>query len=170
MTRKTNIAASAWSFGLLLFASLAPFSARADAPQQSRGDDHLIWAARACYLEASWRESDCIALLYVVRKRADRHGRPWIDVLRDYSALSASNARAKEIREYPWADVPGKNDVFNRRWQRLRQLVVEFASGQHADPCPRAEHWGGKMDKPKGRMVKARCAASTVNTFYAVRK
>ena len=46
---------------------------------------------------------------------------------------------------------------------------MEFASGQHEDPCPRAEHWGGSMDKPKGRMIRARCAVSTVNTFYAVR-
>jgi hypothetical protein len=140
-----------------------------DTAQVGSRDDHLIWAARVCYLEASWRESDCIALLWVARKRAERVDRPWLDVLNDYSALRAKNDRAREVRTYPWGDIPGKSATFNRRWQRLRALVVEVASGQHKDPCPRAEHWGGKMDQPRGNMVKARCAASMANTFYAVR-
>lgn len=155
---------------LLAFFAGVPQLAHADVEEQGSQENHLVWAARACYLEATWRESDCIALLYVVQKRAERVERPWLDVLRDYSALFASNPRAQEVRAYPWADVPSKSEGWNRRWRRLRELVVEFASGQHDDPCPRAEHWGGKMDKPRGRMVKARCAASTANTFYAVTK
>jgi hypothetical protein len=131
--------------------------------------DNLIWAARICYLEATWRESDCIALLWVAQKRAQRVDRPWLDVLHDYSALHVNKPRALEVREFPWGDIPGKSAAFNRRWQRLRELVVEVASGQRPDPCPRAEHWGGKMDHPRGRMVPARCSASTANTFYAVR-
>jgi hypothetical protein len=130
----------------------------------------LIWAARACYLEASFRESDCVALLYVAQKRANRVNRSWLDVVRSYSAIGANNPRAKEVSEYPWGDIPGKPEPFNERWLRLRELVSEFADGQHADPCPRAEHWGGSMDHPHGRMVPARCAAATANTFYALKK
>jgi hypothetical protein len=148
---------------------IAPPRSAGTMPPKAEKNDHLIWAARVCYLEATWRESDCIALLYVAQKRAARVDRPWLDVLSDYSTVHAKNARAVEVRAFPWADVPGKSAVFNRRWERLRALVVEFASGQHADPCPRAEHWGGTMDRPRGNMIKARCAASTVNTFYAVR-
>jgi hypothetical protein len=148
-------------------ANLAGVEARAEGV--APGDPELIWAARACYLEATWRESDCIALLWVAQKRAQRVSRPWIDVLRDYSAIEAKTERAREVRAFPWGDIPGKADAFNQRWQRLRELVVEVAAGQHKDPCPRAEHWGGSMDHPKGRMIRARCAASTVNTFYAVR-
>jgi hypothetical protein len=140
------------------------------AQVETLDSSQLIWAARACYLEASFRESDCIALLYVVQKRANRVNRSWVDVLRAYSAINANNARAKEVREYPWADIPGKPEPFNERWLRLRELVSEFADGQHADPCPRAEHWGGSMDHARGRMVPARCAASMANTFYAVKK
>lgn len=140
---------------------------RARAAGEESSD--LIWAARACYIEATFKETDCVALLWVAQKRADRVSRPWLDVLRDYSAVNAKNDRAREVRTYPWGDVEGKPTAWNQRWKRLRQLVVEFASGQHEDPCPRAEHWGGSMDKPKGRMIRARCAASTVNTFYAVR-
>jgi hypothetical protein len=129
----------------------------------------LVWAARVCYLEATWRESDCVALLYVAKKRANRVGRSWLDVLREYSAINARNARATEVRAYPWGDVPQMPEGFNRRWQRLRDLVSEFVEGKQQDPCPRAEHWGGSMDHPRGRMIPARCAASTVNTFYAVK-
>jgi hypothetical protein len=156
------------SGALLLFALLPcwPLPVRAEPAPSA---DHLIWAARICYLEATWRESDCIALLFVAQKRAQRVGRPWLDVLHDYSALHVNKPRALEVREFPWGDVPGKSAVFNRRWQRLRELVVEVASGQRPDPCPRAEHWGGKMDQPRGRMVPARCSASTANTFFAVR-
>jgi hypothetical protein len=130
----------------------------------------LVWAARVCYLEATWRESDCVALLYVAKKRATRAGRSWLDVLREYSAINARNARATEIRTYPWGDVPNMPESFNRRWQRLRELVTEFTQGKQSDPCPRAEHWGGTMDHPRGRMIPARCAAATANTFYAIKK
>ena len=90
----------------------------------------LVWAARVCYLEATWRESDCVALLYVAKKRAHRVGREWLDVLREYSAIHAHNARAAEIRTYPWGDVPNMTDGFNRHWLRLRELVSEFVAGK----------------------------------------
>ena len=151
--------------------------ARAEVPAPAEpaeveklGSSQLIWAARTCYLEASFRESDCVALLFVAQKRASRVNRPWLDVLRAYSAINANNPRAKEVREYPWGDIPGKPDPFNARWLRLRELVSEVADGRHTDPCPRAEHWGGSMDHARGRMVPARCAASTANIFYAVKK
>ena len=152
-----------------------PWSAAAEEEPPTLGTvgqdapNHLVWAARACYLEATFREADCIALLWVARKRAERSQREWIELLSDYSAIHANNPRAKEIRDYPWGDVAGKTRTWNRQWQRLRQLVVEVASGQHRDPCPRAQHWGGSMDNPHGRMVPARCSAITVNTFYAVK-
>ena len=130
---------------------------------------NLIWAARACYLEASFSESDCVALLWVARKRAERSHREWIDLLLEYSTVMAHNDRAELVRSFPWGDVPGRSAVWNRDWKRLRELVVEVASGQHEDPCPRAQHWGGSMDSPHGRMIPARCARATANTFYAVR-
>jgi hypothetical protein len=160
---------------LTLAAALASssFVARAESDDTSAAPpiapSQLVWAARVCYLEATWRESDCVALLYVAKKRANRVGRSWLDVLREYSAINAHNPRATEVRSYPWADVPNQPDGFNRRWLRLRELVSEFAEGKQSDPCPRAEHWGGTMDHPRGNMIPARCAAATVNTFYAVK-
>jgi hypothetical protein len=167
---------------LLLAFAVAATPLRASAEEEpsahlsgviAEGEDapanHLIWAARACYIEATFRESDCVALLWVARKRAEGSARGWLELLSDYSAVRANNPRAEEVRSFPWADVSNKTNRWNRNWERLRQLVVEFASGQHADPCPRARHWGGTMDYPHGRMVPARCSIVTANTFYAVR-
>jgi hypothetical protein len=167
-TRAHRPASALTAACLVLFTLSIAASAQAEVVHEQE-PNHAVWAARACYLEASFREADCIALLYVARKRAERVSRPWFAVLRDYSAIDADNPRAREVREYPWGDIPGKPAAFNARWERLRQLVVEVASGQRQDPCPRAEHWGGKMDKPQGRMVPARCAVSTANTFYTLR-
>jgi hypothetical protein len=153
-------------------AELVPSRARADTHPAftSEEAETYLWAARACYLEATWRESDCVALLYVTRKRARRAERPWLDMLHDYSAIDAKTPRAEETRAFPWGDIPNKSARFNRRWQRLRNLVVEFAQGRHPNPCPHAVHWGGTMDHAKGRMVRARCAVPTVNTFYVLKK
>jgi hypothetical protein len=138
--------------------------AMAAAPE----DESLLWAARTCYLEAAFKESDCVALLWVARKKAERVGRPWVEVLRRYSSIRVRTPRAAIVSAFPWGDIPGRPTAFNRRWKALRDLVVEFAAGKHADPCPRAEHWGGSMDHPQGRMVPARCAVITANTFYAI--
>jgi hypothetical protein len=146
----------------------AGFFAPAPALATTLDPSSLVWAARTCYLEASFNEPDCLALLWVARKKAARVERPWIEVLRDYSSIRVDTPRSKEISEFPWGDVPGKSDRFNERWQQLRELVTEFEQGVHADPCPSAEHWGGSMDAPQGRMIKARCAMSTRNTFYAI--
>lgn len=142
--------------------------AAAEAP--STDEDTLLWAARACYVEASFREADCIALLWVTKKRAARAERPWLEMIRQYSAVDADTPRAVESRGFPWGDVPDKPDSWNRNWAKLRELVVGFANGEHRDPCPRAWHWGGTMDHPRGRMVRARCAVSTANTFYALKR
>jgi hypothetical protein len=92
-------------------------------------------------------------------------------MLRRYTAIDASNPRARAVRAFPWGDVPGQGARFNARWSTLRAFVAAFDGGAVADPCPNAEHWGGRgIDPPRGRMVPARCSAATANTFYAVRR
>jgi hypothetical protein len=86
-----------------------------------------------------------------------------------YSALDADTARATEARRYPWGNVPGKLDGWNRHWAKLRAHVTRIAAGEVADPCGgRAMHWGGRMDRPRARMVPVRCGR-TANVFYRVR-
>jgi hypothetical protein len=154
-------------FAALTFAMTGRVSAEAQPASES---DQLIWGARGCFLEAGWSESDCAALMWVVMKQAAIAKRPWYEVMRAYSALSAPLPRAREISAYPWGDVPGKSESFNQRWARLRELVQALAEGHHRDPCPHAMHWGGHMDHPQGRMIPARCVVKTANIFYALKR
>lgn len=96
-------------------------------------------------------------------------GTTWLHALRSYSVLEhVHTVRAVEVRAFPWGDVPGQGAAFNARWAALRAFVERVVAGDVADPCPRAVHWGGRMDVPRGKMIPARCAAPTANTFYAV--
>jgi hypothetical protein len=160
------------SIALVVAACLGSVGAGAMLPTYAHASEldapSLLWAARTCYLEASFNSSDCVALLWVARKKAERVQKPWVEVLRQYSSIRTKTPRAQEVSAFPWGDVPGKTESFNRRWQDLRDLVVQFTEGAHEDPCPNAEHWGGSMDHPQGRMIRARCAVTTANTFYAI--
>lgn len=105
--------------------------------------------------------------MWVALKRA--RGWDWIGMLRRYSVLERSQTpRAREVRSMPWGDVAGAGRGFNARWRAVRQLVEDFAAARVPDPCPRAQHWGGRGDSPKPGMVPAKCAAETENTFYAM--
>lgn len=156
----------------LAVALLVPGVARAQRPL-------AIEVARVCYLEATFRESDCVAMWHVARKRAalarqlplgaDVDAEVIVATLDRYSAIGASNERARTVRVFPDADVDGMGAVWNMRWARLRELAREVVAGEHADPCPAAIHWGGTIDPPRGSMVPARCMGDTANVFYAVR-
>lgn len=131
------------------------------------GDPPELIAARDCVLEADFRLNDCAGILHTARKRKPLQ---WLEGVIEYSApaLRAKLPRAQEIRTYPDGDVPGKSASFNRKWAVLRAFVRRVLAGEVRDPCPGAVYFGGKMDSPHGRMVPAKCAGSTANTFYAL--
>ena len=130
-----------------------------------------LWAARACFAEASFRTDDCTEILSTITDRAQAG--QWLWMLRRYCSgrregLKRPTARQAEIRTYPWADVPGKSPRFNKKWAELRLHVTEWADGKHKSKC-NATHWGGRRDKPRGGMVPAACMG-TANTFYVVER
>ncbi len=139
--------------------------------------DEGLTTAQVCHLEATWRRDDCVAMVDVAKRRAARVKRPWIEVLREYSALDKGSTRANEIREYPDGDVPGKNAVFNRRWAALRKYVRRVLAGEVRSPCRGADHWGARDRRlrdhviaaravSEGRWVHAVCSTFTANAFY----
>lgn len=139
----------------------------------------MIWAARVCYLESTFRLDDCRAILHVARKRAARSGQQWLDALRAYSVLERSQTpRAREVRALPWGDVEDKGTRWNEQWAQLRDLVVSFAAGSVPDPTPGATQWGSRIlpadvaraDRAvrEGRWIPARVARGVKlrNAFY----
>jgi hypothetical protein len=129
---------------------------------------HVLQIAQTCFVEAGFRHADCTAIVFVVLRRAARARSTFTEMLWAYSALDADTARAAEVRAYPWGNVPGKLDGWNRHWAKLRAHVTRIAAGEVRDPCPGASHWGGRMDRPRGRMVPVRCSSRTENRFYRV--
>lgn len=138
-----------------------------------------ITAAHACFVEASWSETDCAALLHVARKRAARRGHSWLQELLRYSALHTRSARVLEVLTWPDADVPGRSTTWNLRWSHLRRYAARVLAGEVPDPCPAATQWGGlalptdaaraARAVKQGRWIPARCAARTANAFFAER-
>lgn len=110
----------------------------------------------------------------------------WLDMLREYAAvgdprpsrIKRMRARQKDIRAMPWGDlseIPGhvmksnkhaKLAMFNLHWAETREFVQRWADGEFSDPCPRANHWGGRGDSVYQRGWKTIKCGDTENTFY----
>jgi hypothetical protein len=121
-------------------------------------DRRSLMLARVCEYEAEGNASDCVAIWYVANKRARLAGVEPMRMLRRYSTLWRSrSSRARRIR-------------ISQPAPALLSLSAEIVCGMHRDPCAAAVHWGGRTDKPRGRMIKIRCAVPTRNTFYALGK
>lgn len=142
------------------------------AVSRSSGGSVSLLLARACWLEASFSFADCAAIEHVLERRAERAGVSLVEMVHRYTALRASNARARLARQLPDGDEPSFTVRENARWAELRAAV---AAGQ-VDTCPGAQHWGGMriaVDRARahaavraGRWEVAKCIVSTSNTFF----
>lgn len=137
---------------------------RSEPEQELADDSDALQLARVCLLEADLSYSDCTAIGYVIRKRSQRLGVSFVDMLNRYSAINRDNARARRIRSYG-TEVP----ELGARWAALRSHARAVLRGQALDPCAgKAEHWGGVMDAPWPGLRRVRCTPATVNIFYRV--
>jgi hypothetical protein len=171
-------ATGATAIGVVL--SLSFLSApRAEGRGLLRAADKL-WLARAMVAEASWdNPTDHAAIAYVLFRRWQLHRDTYPafnEMIRAYCrALRPRRARydrqrwvrslqfnSREPHQWPeratWSN-------YVARWDEIRQRVELFATGDLADPCPSAIHWGGEMDPSHG-WVRVRCAGTTRNRFY----
>jgi len=151
------------------------------ARDELRHRGERVWLARALIAEAGWTatQTEYVAIAWVLRKRARASGRSPYVTVRTYCAGLGRHARTRRqrwVRELPadgetrpehWPDTASWRR-HRPRWQRVLQLVEEWAAGEHPDPCPRAVHWGGDMDAPKGRMRAVCARLPTGNTLYGV--
>jgi hypothetical protein len=128
--------------------------------------------ARAMVGEADWHEPDHIAIAFVLARRWHAHQQnraplPFHRYIELYSAsLRSSSERSKWVQQLPWGPMPGP---FEARWDRVRRLVKAGGEGLVKDPCPKAQHWGGAMDRPARSLAPVSCGL-TRNIFYTHRK
>lgn len=128
-----------------------------------------LWVARSLIAEAGWTatQTEYVALAWVLKKRSRASGRTLYETVKAYCAGmgEAVTARQAWLHELPadgvtrpehWPDAASW-EKHAPRWRRVLMLADAWMGGLHPDPCPRAIHFGGTMDKPRGRM-RAVCA------------
>lgn len=164
-----------------------PRSAARTVLREERGDSDLsdrvaasptdeLVAARACWIEASFNESDCAAIVYALAKRAQRRGWAFARMALAYSALKARNDRAARARALPAGDEPSFSASENRAWSRVRETAAAALERRTPNPCPGATHWNARLlPREAQRAVSAveagtwravRCVVPTANDFY----
>lgn len=147
-------------------------------------DEAKLTLARAWVGEADWNAPDHVAIGWVLSKRWKIYNRTRPEAKRIRfegfvgmycSPLKGRNLRQRRIQALPWGD-PIKRQLGPyrlrrnvRRWRVVRERVERWGRGELKDPCPKALHWGGTMDKPYQNWKPVRCG-STRNTFYRVQK
>lgn len=156
-------------------------------PKEQWTPQARLWLARAMVAEAGFlNRTDHVALAWVLAKRWKRlrerrdPSLPFVKVVRAYCAglgdTAARSRRQQWVRELPGdAQTRPKSWPSKYSWKRHRKLwrrVLEradaWARGELADPCPQAVHWGGTMDKPRGRMRAVCARLPTANDLYSV--
>lgn len=117
--------------------------------------DPALLIARSCVGEAGFGSAEtgeCVAIAHVYRKRAEMYGRDISWIARRYSAAIKSGGRlwvrslnrdGRRPRGWPqhldWDDYRGQ-------WWTVVDQVDAWFRGEHPDPLPTAEHYGGPMD------------------------
>lgn len=155
---------------ILLMAAPA-LAYRRPIPESEWDEKTQLTLARAMVGEADWHEPDHIAIAFVLARRWQAHSQnrapiPFHRYIELYSASLRSNSpRSKWVQQLPWGPLPGP---FEARWNRVRQLVKAWGEGLVKDPCPRAQHWGGAMDRPSRSLHPISCGM-TRNIFYTHR-
>lgn len=149
---------------------------RTHADRVAALDTPELVAARACWIEASFSESDCAAIVYALSKRAQRRGWAFTRMALVYSALKARNGRAARARALPAGDEPSFSESENRGWARVRKTAAAALERKVPNPCPGATHWNARLlPREAQRAVSAveagtwravRCVEPTANDFY----
>jgi hypothetical protein len=155
----------------VLSMSLPAYAERRPLPESEWNDETRLTLAQVMVGEADWHEPDHIAIAFVLARRWVQYqqGKGPISFQRYIqlysSTMKVGTTRAKWVRALPWGEFRGPHA---KRWGQVQQLVTAWGAGKVKDPCPRAEHWGGAMDRP-GRGWEPTSCGLTKNIFYAHR-
>lgn len=145
--------------------------------------DVALWLARSCVSEAgfdSGATGECAAIAHVYAKRAERSGREYYKIMRQYSAGIKYRAghsrdwvfdlRRSAKRPHHW---PARASWphFKKHWVNTLQMCDHFVDGSVADPLPKSDHFGGRMDAWRATQQGWRAIPHKTfkNIFYAVR-
>lgn len=134
-------------------------------------DEAALLVAQVCFLEATWRRTDCAAIVGVARVRAARQGIEWTAALRSHSALDGPSPRSRLVRSYTL----DQGSQPSARWLEHVAFAGNVAAGRVPTPCPGASLWGSpylqadimriQRCMSRGTCAIARCSEPTANMF-----
>jgi len=144
-------------------------------------DEDALWLARCMVNEADFdATNDHLAIAAVLIKRAGKYHISVASMVRKYCSGLRPGQRCSSRQRWvielnPDATKPAHWPTvvpwrwYRERWQRVLLTARLVLRGEMDDPCDgRAEHFGGKMDKPDKSLVRIDCG-ETRNLFYAYR-
>lgn len=156
----------------------------AQVPDEQWDDNVRLWTARSVLGEVGWdRPGEFAAVLWVYANRASNSKRyTFYQMVKQYSAAVKPGNRHRNPwlfnlsadKTYPrgW---PMKNGVgpqwsglHDESWIRTLSFVDEWQSGKVTNPCPRANHFGGSIDRHRAeisRWARAKCDESGHKRF-----
>jgi hypothetical protein len=154
-----------------------------------------LWAARACFGEASFAIQDCLPVLHVVKKLTEMENKTnkkqgarsktqkhttYVEKLRavsfavrpgrETSLTGKQLERWQTVKILPWGAAPFWPAKWNARWAKIRELVMLFFEGRTRDPCKTALYWGGPMDVPAPYMRPVSCANNAAGMLKEKKK
>jgi hypothetical protein len=115
--------------------------------------------AQVCWLEATFRLTDCAAIHYAIKRRAERAGWPYEKMLTRYSAIDSGTARAQAALALPDGDVPAWTAKQNGAWRNVRDVAAGALAGDVRDPCKGSTGWGGPAIEGDRKRIDAAVAS-----------
>lgn len=159
-------------------------------PEDQWTDEAKLWLARSVIGEAGWKtagsqeEYSAIAYVYAVRAEQSK-SRTFLEMVRTYSAAVKNRRNTKRpwLYELGFEATRPRSWPFNPetkmgpRWKGVHEVAWrdtlawadEWQAGEHENPCPGANHFGGYLDRHRAKAARwtpIKCSAKTWNRFY----
>ncbi len=174
-----------------IFPLTNPYNSKSPIPSRYWDEETKIWLARSCVGEIGFgftdrpheADEECVAIAWVYAKRVKAIRWPLQKVIRRYSAavkphsahtrpwILGLNRGSQEPAAWP------KNlrwSVHKPLWKQKLRVLDRWANGEIADPLPKANHYGGKMDARMAEYIRKWKRVPTpeyyLNRFYDSRR
>lgn len=136
-------------------------------------DQTALLLAQCLRAEADTYYPDYAPIAHVLKKRAEQRGVSLRVMILDYCAVfdkrSVQHYR-RRARAILASTVTSPKHGTKKEWMMLYEFVAHFVDGLIPDPCPKAMHWGGKIDVVWPGLIEV-CPelGKRGNRFYRVR-
>lgn len=159
--------------GVLVYAFQVEASGKeggSPVPDDQWNDDVKLWTARSVLGEVGWdRPGEWAAVLWVYANRAERSKRyTFYEMVRNYSAAVKPGNRHRnpwlfhlrldKTRPREWPRMTEKyrprwRGLYDASWIRTIRFVETWQEGKVKNPCPNANHFGGRIDRHRAETL-----------------